>query len=287
MTGSPTLLVDGVDPFAERGAVPSLSCRLFRDEHGRVRNVPSVSELRRGLGIATDKLPSLSDSGRHPLDERGAEVTPGPAAVLITWRERTTPTDPAERAVHHAILRAFATNGAPPSPAELDQVAAPFDVLADSVLARLHTTDVIRLDPDGHIQVAYPFSGIPTRHRVRLADVVDTFAMCAIDALGMPAMLDVDAVITTSEPATGHLITVTVTDARSRWEPETVVAFVGARPGDGPSADSCCDYLNLFTDRLTAQAWATAHPGVAGEILDGTDAEILGRKIFGELLNDR
>jgi hypothetical protein len=36
MHGSPTLLIDGVDPFAAPGQPPSLSCRLYR----KVRAVP-------------------------------------------------------------------------------------------------------------------------------------------------------------------------------------------------------------------------------------------------------
>src|SRR5262249_27212365 len=46
MTGSPTLLVDGLDPFAEAGAVPSVSCRLYIDETGAVAGAPSTSQLR-------------------------------------------------------------------------------------------------------------------------------------------------------------------------------------------------------------------------------------------------
>src|SRR6266536_423892 len=36
MLGSPTLLVDGIDPFAEPGMSASLSCRLYRGAGGRV-----------------------------------------------------------------------------------------------------------------------------------------------------------------------------------------------------------------------------------------------------------
>ena len=34
MHGSPTLLVDGADPFALPGQEPSLSCRIYRDAEG-------------------------------------------------------------------------------------------------------------------------------------------------------------------------------------------------------------------------------------------------------------
>jgi hypothetical protein len=49
MHGSPTLLIDGTDPFAAPGQPPSLSCRLYRDAAGRTGAVPSVHELRRVL----------------------------------------------------------------------------------------------------------------------------------------------------------------------------------------------------------------------------------------------
>jgi hypothetical protein len=49
MHGSPTLLVDGVDPFAGPGQAPSLSCRLYWDATGRAEGAPSVEALRRVL----------------------------------------------------------------------------------------------------------------------------------------------------------------------------------------------------------------------------------------------
>lgn len=46
MHGSPTLLINGTDPFAEPGQPPSLSCRLYREEHGQLSGAPSVGQLR-------------------------------------------------------------------------------------------------------------------------------------------------------------------------------------------------------------------------------------------------
>jgi hypothetical protein len=50
LTGSPTLLVDGADPFARPGQLPSVSCRLYLDKHGRQGPAPSTSQLREALG---------------------------------------------------------------------------------------------------------------------------------------------------------------------------------------------------------------------------------------------
>lgn len=50
MTGSPTLLVDGTDPFAQPGQQPSLSCRLYRGDDGRPGPAPSAQQLLAALG---------------------------------------------------------------------------------------------------------------------------------------------------------------------------------------------------------------------------------------------
>jgi hypothetical protein len=50
MHGSPTLLIDGQDPFAAPGQEPTLSCRLYQDASGRTEGAPSLDALRRVLG---------------------------------------------------------------------------------------------------------------------------------------------------------------------------------------------------------------------------------------------
>ncbi|WP_174447624.1 hypothetical protein [Streptomyces prunicolor] len=52
MTGSPTVLIDSIDPFAVAGAVASVSCRLYRGPDGRTEGAPSVADLRRALDVA-------------------------------------------------------------------------------------------------------------------------------------------------------------------------------------------------------------------------------------------
>jgi len=44
MRGSPTVLIDGRDPFVEGGEAASVSCRLYRSE-GSFDGVPSVHQL--------------------------------------------------------------------------------------------------------------------------------------------------------------------------------------------------------------------------------------------------
>jgi hypothetical protein len=55
MAGSPTLLIDGVDPFAVPAQASSLSCRLYIDEAGAVSGAPSLAQLRSVLAHGGDR----------------------------------------------------------------------------------------------------------------------------------------------------------------------------------------------------------------------------------------
>ena len=46
--GSPTILIDGTDPFPFAATSPGLSCRLYRTERGD-EPAPSASQLRKAL----------------------------------------------------------------------------------------------------------------------------------------------------------------------------------------------------------------------------------------------
>jgi hypothetical protein len=65
MTGSPTLLADGTDPFARPGLFPAVSCRLYPDEHGQPDPAPSTSQLRATLGLLGPRV--TSGCGRNAV----------------------------------------------------------------------------------------------------------------------------------------------------------------------------------------------------------------------------
>ncbi|MER6099966.1 organomercurial lyase [Streptomyces sp. NPDC001728] len=86
--------------------------------------------------------------------------------------------------------------------------------------------------------------------------------MCAVDALGVPAMLGRDAVIFSSDPVTGEPVTVTSTGGTTVWEPASAVVFVGRRGFSGTAEAVCCDPLNFFTSPASATTWPKRHPDV-------------------------
>src|SRR5215469_8148263 len=116
-------------------------------------------------------------------------------------------TRPARR-VHLAVLAAFTVAGQPPSRGELERIARVHGGDPGQALAELAAADVIAFGADGEVRAAYPFSPVPTPIQVAWAGGPLAYAMCAIDALGMSAMLGRPVIITGAEPGTGQLITV-------------------------------------------------------------------------------
>lgn len=53
MRGSPTILIEGTDPFASPGQQPGLACRLYQQDDGSLAPAPSAGQLHRALARST------------------------------------------------------------------------------------------------------------------------------------------------------------------------------------------------------------------------------------------
>jgi hypothetical protein len=173
------------------------------------------------------------------------------------------------RHAHLAVMAAFAETGRAPARGELECTARAHGADPVAVLAELAARDVIAFGADGEIRAAYPFSPVPTAIQVRWAGGPLTHAMCAIDALGISAMLGRPVTITAAEPSTGHIITVHAHRDQARWRPRRTVVFAGETGDQGClSVDRTCGYINFFTSARAARAWVGHRPGVTGMILN-------------------
>jgi len=248
-----------------------MSCRLYRDENGQLSGAPSPGQLRQAIEQAPAAAPGLGDPAW--LDSLGR-----------AGRSRVAPAERGLRAVHQAVLRSFVHTGTAPGMPRLAKPAAPFEV--SQVLAELADGDFVCLDQAGQITAAYPFSAVPTRHRVQISGKATVFAMCAIDALGISAMTGRPVVIKSADPSTCEPVTVHADGAASTWNPATAVVYVGRTGGQcaGPSASVCCGYMNFFATRAAASAWAASHPEITGGILGQARGLQVGIGIFGQLL---
>jgi hypothetical protein len=187
--------------------------------------------------------------------------------------------------VHRAVLATFALTGQPPARGELERLALADGADPDAVLAELAESDVLAFAADGQIRAAYPFSPVATPIQVGWADGPEAYAMCAIDGLGMSAMLGRPVTITATEPGTGRVITVRADGDQARWDPRTTVVFAGSVGAAGrPSADRSCSFINFFATAGNARAWARRHPQVTGRLLTREAALRSGVAQFGTLL---
>jgi Alkylmercury lyase len=189
------------------------------------------------------------------------------------------------RQVHRAVLAAFAATGRPPAPVEIERLIRAGGGDPDRARAELAEADLLAFTVQGEIRAAYPFSPAPTAIQVSWDGGRDVYAMCAIDALGMSAMLGRPVTITAAEPGTGRGITVTVEGDRAWWAPRTAVVFAGAAGGSGcPAVDRCCGYISFFATGRAARAWARRHPEITGTVLRREGALRLGIGAFSALL---
>lgn len=201
------------------------------------------------------------------------------------WSRRLRGLSNAECRFYRRILARFAA-GTPPGRDDLAVSASALGLEVDRTLERLARADLVHHDSTtGGILVAYPFSGRPTAHRVRL-DGREVYAMCAIDALGVAPMLGERIEIVSRDPLTGERIRVALEPGGTgSWRPQEAVVVSGAT-GRGESCECCCPVLNFFASTENAQGWLVSHPNVQGTVISMPEAIVAGRVLFADVLQE-
>lgn len=198
-----------------------------------------------------------------------------------TERHRGLP-DPRLRLLHHRVLAAF-LSGRPPIVDSVAEDARRLGLDPEPALRELAAADLAHHDSRGAVTVAYPFSGPPTGHRVALGHGREVYAMCAIDALGIPLMAGADAVIVSTDPDSGERILVEVPNRRPAAQPETTVVLISRRRTGDRSADCVCPVSNFHTGADRAAAYRR-RLGLDGLVLSLPDATRIADRNFGHLL---
>jgi hypothetical protein len=202
-------------------------------------------------------------------------------------RQRNGLTAPA-RELHASLLRFFERHGRPPHREELVDLGADAGLDSEGVelsLGALERGDLAVRDERGDVLSAYPYSGMPTRHLVEFADGGSVYAMCAVDALGIPLMTGRAATVISSDPSSGQPVRVTVTDRGAAWEPRGPGVFVGRQAGEGTIAETCCRVIDFFASADAAEAYHRDRR-TAGMWLDQAQALEAGRLAFATMLDD-
>lgn len=192
----------------------------------------------------------------------------------------------AEDRVRQAILRLYGRSGrAPIFKAVADEAGVPRGDISD-LLHRLAVRDLIVLDDGGHIIGAYPFSERATEHCVRVGTVV-VAAMCAIDALGIGAMLGIDTNIRSACRHCGRIIEVATCGggrALGTVAPANALVWSGIHY-DGCAAASLCTVQAFFCSEGHLDVWRDADwPSANGVRLSMEEAFQVARAIFEPML---
>lgn len=207
-------------------------------------------------------------------------------AARLSKHEGAAGLTPDARQIHRALLTAFAERGQTPSRSDLVSIAASARIDLPTALGELVESDVIAVDAAGELRAAYPFSPIPTAHQVSISAGPTVYAMCAIDALGISAMLGRPATIRSLEPDTGEVITVLVEEDRATWHPPTAVVFAGFSSDscDEQSVDRTCGSINFFGTADAAIRWVASHPSITGAVMSQDQALAAGITEFGAMM---
>lgn len=113
----------------------------------------------------------------------------------------------------------------------------------------------------------------PTRHILELPDAA-MYTWCALDAVGIPAALDLTATVTTDCPHCNQPIHLTIHDQTARGD-SSLRLFCPTGPCNDIRGDFC-SAANIFCSPEHLAHWRAEHPSQQGNELDLTATTELG-----------
>ena len=238
MHGSPTIRIDGQDPFAGLDARPSLACRLYHGPYGP-SGAPTVEQLTAVLPV------------------RGAPTGTEPTGCC--------PPTHMDRAIISFRRHAFAALLAGETPRVADLAAAAGRDTPGVSHAVAWLEDHGQLERDHDLLVgAHGLTRRTTPHTFTI-DSRTLHTWCAYDAIAIPVALAATAQTATTCPACRRSLTIDI-DAGQLPRDNTPVLWMPHGPCERV-IDDFCPHANLFCDAEHVHDWRRAAGDPAGEIL--------------------
>lgn len=184
-----------------------------------------------------------------------------------------------------ALVRrtAFTRLRATAAPVDATTLAAECDLTmheVETALTDLAGAGTITRSPAGAVIAAGGLSVAPAKHRLRLGGH-QFWTWCAFDGIGIPAALELDAVVDTRCPTCGAGLRITIAGGN----PPAGSSVVGWLPG-GPCANVQADFCpeaNLFCTEAHRATWrqtAGDPPGTAATLYALAET---GRQVWADL----
>ena len=186
--------------------------------------------------------------------------------------------------MHRQILISLIRQGRPPSAAELKTGGGQENIATG--LQRLGADDLVVLDANSNLPVgAYPLTSEHTPHKITVNGHT-IYAMCALDAVSVAPMFDVEVLIESAcqvskTPIAIHMQGSTILNAQPgrdvtvgiRWQMPSAVA-----------AHSMCMQMVFHKDRQIAQVWQNAN-SENSSLFTLVEAVVFGQAFFLPLLD--
>lgn len=191
--------------------------------------------------------------------------------------------------VHRFILEMFVKTGRSPTLKDIQQeFALSSTEEAEAQVAALERLGSIHRNlGDRQITYAYPFSNEPTLHQVKITGGPQVYALCAIDALGIPFMLKRDVEIHSACAHCNREIRIQVKSGRiAQQNPERMVVSYTKPDGCCVAAIEQCPHLNFFCSAEHLNQWSVGQPEQTIQMLTLHEALKGGRKAFETLLQE-
>jgi Alkylmercury lyase len=180
--------------------------------------------------------------------------------------------------LHDGLFVPWSETGRAPTPAELARRLNVKQVEADRLLDELQACGesvgggILRVPGSELIAVAWPLSNVPTGITVTVAGGKPASARCAIDALGVSAMLEKRTVVEGTTRDNGQRLRVVVDGGRIvEAQPAGLVVV----RGEG------CDNMSFFSSRAAGETWQRANAGPS-TLLTLPEAVARGARVFSK-----
>lgn len=172
-----------------------------------------------------------------------------------------------ERKLLKVIFDSVIQSGRVPTP---ERISDELKTSVDDVIHLLNGLEskdlLLRKEGTQKIISIYPFSMDETHHQILLESGRRLFAMCAVDALGMPAMFNMDVGIISRCEKCKQEITIRIIDQEiaSKSHPDIKIWRM-SREKPRSSAETCCPRINFFCSNKHVEQWKAENPGLAGK----------------------
>src|SRR5712692_5450481 len=287
--GSPTVLLDGRDPFAaadgrragvaidggRHSALARDACQIYGNEAG-FEGAPSLDQLRTALSRALTE--------RHKINKELIAMSPTETETTVqdlahAIAAATIDIDEQGRRIGIAVYDLLA-HGDPVTPAE---IAAHADEPEAVVAATLKGWPGVFWDSQGRV-VGFWGLAIPEMdHRFHAENGKPIYARCALDPFLIVPVIGRPARVESKDPVTGEPIVMTVTpQGITDLSPATaVVSFIAPnKPFDFDVIESFCHYVLNFASRESAERSVSGRDSIV--LLPAADAFEVGLRAWSK-----